>query len=232
MLISSGFSTGARKVIAVSERSPSWRCARAAHPRELSDVLPVLFLANWLWSAGTTSFEPLVPYAVATVIYLTIDLWINSALHRLAGSLHDRVHVFTNALDYLDALYVGRRDPLNYAVMRLACGILIRGNARVKSRPAGCCWRSRRFCSSTGEHVTLSLSTAIGFSMLLAEAVIQLDRHVASGFSRTTGRLAISRWSSLQSLFALAYSRTATCVTRDAHAGVSRVPRALQGDPR
>ena len=115
--------------------------------------LPVLFLADYLslWrvqkdppyttedSPHTTETRTFAPYLALTVLYLAIDLWINSRNYLVSqGHYTIGFHVFTNALDYVDALYVGRRDPLNYAVIAIGVAVLlIRGNARVRFAT---CW--------------------------------------------------------------------------------------------
>jgi hypothetical protein len=59
-------------------------------------------------------------------------------LCRVAGLLLLGPHIFTNALNYLDALYVGRRDWLNYAVITGGVVLLlVRGSARVRFAT---CW--------------------------------------------------------------------------------------------
>ena len=45
------------------------------------------------------------------MLYLAIDLWINSRNYVVSqGHYGIGLHIVTNALDYIDALYVGRRD--------------------------------------------------------------------------------------------------------------------------
>ena len=105
--------------------------------------------------------------------------------------------MFTNALDYIDALYVGRRDALNYTVIVVGlAALLIRGNARVKFAT---CWMLLALAPfllfNWGNTSRYLYQPAIGFSLLLAEAIMQLDRWlrrpVGSDFSRTIPRTAI-----------------------------------------
>ena len=160
--------------------------------------LPVVVLADWLFvrqgRAGLVRPARWIPYIALTAVYLVLDLWINSRNYLVSqGHYTIGLHMFTNALDYIDALYVGRRDALNYAAIAIGvAALLIRGNARVRFAT---CWMLLALAPfllfNWGNTSRYLYQPAIGFSMLLAEAVIQLDRHVASGFSRTTGRLAI-----------------------------------------
>ena len=88
------------------------------------------------------------------------------------------VHVFTNALDYLSALYIGRRDVLNYVVILAGVAtLLVRGNPRVRFATSWMLLALAPFLSFNWGNTSRYLyQPAIGFSLLLAEAVIMLDR--------------------------------------------------------
>jgi hypothetical protein len=186
--------------------------------------LPVIVLADWLLvrrvqkdppsatesrvdiaksGADLSGPRTFAPYIAMTTLYLTIDLWINSRNYVVSqGHYAIGLHMFTNALDYIDALYVGRRDALNYAVIGIGlAALLIRGNARVRFATCWMLLALAPFLMFTWGNTSRYLyQPAIGFSMLLAEFVMQLDRWlrpaaggdpVGSGFSRTNIRTAI-----------------------------------------
>jgi hypothetical protein len=133
------------------------------------------------------------PYVVVTGAYLAIDLWINSRNYVVSqGHYAIGLHIFTNALDYIDALYVGRRDALNYTVIVIAlAALLVRGNARVKFAT---CWMLLALAPfllfNWGNTSRYLYQPAIGFSLLLAEAVTQLNSALTTRLP-TTARTAI-----------------------------------------
>jgi hypothetical protein len=167
--------------------------------------LPVIILADVLslWRVRKDPPSTFAPYIALTTLYLAIDLWINSRNYVVSqGHYGIGLHIVTNALDYIDALYVGRRDVLNYAVIVIGvAGLLVRGNARVKFATCWMLLALAPFLMFTWGNTSRYLyQPAIGFSMLLAEFVMQLDRWlqpsaggdpVGSGFSRTNIRAAI-----------------------------------------
>jgi hypothetical protein len=132
-----------------------------------------------------------VPYVALTVLYLSIDLWINSRNYVVSqGHYAIGLHIFTNALDYIDALYVGRRDALNYTVIVIALtALLVRGNARVKF---AACWMLLALAPfllfNWGNTSRYLYQPAIGFSLLLAEAVTQLNRALTGRIPANTRR--------------------------------------------
>lgn len=182
--------------------------------------LPVIVLADWLLARRVQQDPPYpmdsrqgrpgpvgpgrwTPYFALTMVYLAIDLWINSRNYVVSqGHYSIGLHIVTNALDYIDALYVGRRDVLNYAVIVIGvAALLVRGNARVKFATCWMLLALAPFLMFTWGNTSRYLyQPAIGFSMLLAEFVMQLDRWlrpaaggdpVGSGSSRTHIRTAI-----------------------------------------
>jgi hypothetical protein len=132
-----------------------------------------------------------VPYVALTVLYLFIDLWINSRNYLVSqGHYALGLHVFTNALDYIDALYVGRRDALNYTAIVIGlAALLVRGNARVKFAT---CWMLLALAPfllfNWGNTSRYLYQPAIGFSLLLAEAVMQLNRALTARIPANTRR--------------------------------------------
>ena len=150
--------------------------------------LPVLFLLDWQICrvqkdsarttespARTTEFRTFIPYAVVTAVYLALDLWINSRNYVVSeGHYTLGLHILTNALTYIDALYVGRRDWLNYAVIAVGLVVLlVRGNARVRFATLWMLLALGPFLAFNWGNTSRYLyQPAIGFSLLLAEAVM------------------------------------------------------------
>ena len=157
--------------------------------------LAVLFLADWLLVARRELIRPFVPYLAVTGAYLALDLWINSRNYLVSeGHYTIGFHIVTNALNYIEALYVGRRDWLNHAV--IAVGIvtlLVRGNSRVRFAT---CWMLvalAPFLSfNWGTTSRYLYQPAIGFSLLLAEAVLAFDRALARRMTEPRRALAVS----------------------------------------
>jgi hypothetical protein len=148
--------------------------------------LPVMMLAHWMCGAdlpGPRDRRSTVliyaPYIALTIAYLSIDLWINSRNYLVSqGHYTVGLHVVQNALDYIDALYVGRRDGLNYAVIAIGIVLLLlRGNRRVQFATWWMLLALAPFLFFNWANTSRYLyQPAIGFSMLLAEAVMYLDR--------------------------------------------------------
>jgi hypothetical protein len=148
--------------------------------------LPVLFLADRLIWGGrkdpTSTLRILAPYAAVTAVYLGIDLWINSRNYLVSQGYYTiGFHVVTNALNYIDALYVGRRNWLNYAVIAVGVvALLVRGNSRVRFATCWMLLALAPFLSFNWGNTSRYLyQPAIGFSLLLAEAVMAFDRALA-----------------------------------------------------
>ncbi len=152
--------------------------------------LPVLALADWATRQGEggrgkgegeigTIARMYAPYVALIIVYLAIDLWVNSRNYVVSqGHYTVGLHVVRNALDYIDALYVGRRDALNYAGIAIGLALLIlRGNRRVRFATWWMLLALAPFLffnwGNTSRYLYLP---AIGFSMLLAEGVMCLDR--------------------------------------------------------
>jgi len=122
------------------------------------------------------------PYVVLTIAYLAVDVWINSRNYVVSQGYYTiGFHIVTNALNYIDALYVGRRDWLNYAA--IASGIvilLVRGNSRVRFATCWMLLALAPFLSFNWGNTSRYLyQPAIGFSLLLAEVVAAFDRVLA-----------------------------------------------------
>jgi hypothetical protein len=146
--------------------------------------LPVLFLADRLIRRVQKDppYMTFGPYAALTVVYLAVDVWINSRNYVVSQGYYTvGFHIVTNALNYIEALYVGRRDWLNYAA--IASGIvilLVRGNSRVRFATWWMLLALAPFLSFTWGNTSRYLyQPAIGFSLLLAEVVAAFDRVLA-----------------------------------------------------
>jgi hypothetical protein len=167
---------------------PRWRTlsviafALALLTHESSVVfLPVLFLADWLFVERRELIRPFVPYLSLTGVYLALDLWINSRNYVVSQGYYTLgFHLVTNALDYIAALYVGRRDWLNYAVIVIGVAMLfVVGNTRMRFAT---CWMLLALAPflafNWGNTSRYLYQPAIGFSLLLAEAVVTVDRAI------------------------------------------------------
>jgi hypothetical protein len=160
--------------------------------------LPLLVLADWAFAGAnatagvqtrpwTSRLCPYVPYGILVAAYLAIDLQINSRNYVVAEG-HYRIggHVVTNALDYIVTLYVGRRDIANYLMIATGLTVLLlRGSRRVVFATSWLILSLLPFVffrwGNTGRYLYLP---AMGFSMLVADGVMQLDRLLASRLPR------------------------------------------------
>jgi hypothetical protein len=159
---------------------------------------PVLLLANWFFAARREWIRPFAPYALLLAAYLSLDLWINSRNYVVSQGYYTfGFHIVTNALNYIVGLYVGRRDLLNYTVIVAGVVLLLaRGNARVRFATCWMLLALAPFLSFKWGNTSRYLyQPAIGFSLLLAEAVMlvapakagayRLTPRVGSAFRRT-----------------------------------------------
>ena len=127
----------------------------------------------WRWA------RPFVPYALAAAAYLAIDLWINSRNYVVSeGHYAIGLHAASNALDYIVALYVGRRDAANYILVAAGLPLLLlRGSPRVRF---AVCWTVLAMAPflffTWGNASRYLYFPAIGFAMLLSEGVMSLGR--------------------------------------------------------
>jgi hypothetical protein len=121
--------------------------------------------------------------------YLAIDLAINSRNYVVTGGHYGfGSHIFTNMLEYIVAMCVGRHDVTNYVL--IASGIVVlflRGSRLVVFATAWMVLALLPFVpftwSNTSRYMYLP---AMGFSMLVAEGVIQVDRLAARRLPRTS----------------------------------------------
>lgn len=166
---------------------------------------PLLILANWAVRSDlavqgpadsrAARYGPYVPYFILLALYLAVDLQVNSRNYVVAeGHYGFGRHVVTNALDYLVALYVGRRDLANYLLVGVGLGALLwRGSRRTVFAT---CWLILALSpfvfftwGNTSRYLYLP---AVGFSMLVAEGVVFLDRMMASRLPRVARTLAVT----------------------------------------
>lgn len=159
----------------------------------------VLVLADWLISrpltgdpaadsgAGLSRPRTYAPYTILLALYLALDLWINSRNYVVSEGYYTiGPHIIVNALNYIVALYVGRRDVFNYTAIVIGIALLlIRGSARVRFAT---CWMLLALAPfvafNWGNTSRYLYQPAIGFSLLLAEAMMQLKPGVGSAFRR------------------------------------------------
>jgi len=171
--------------------------------------LPVLFLADQLiWqvrkdppsSTETQSGADLSgprafgPYIALTIVYLAIDVWINSRNYVVSQGYYTLgFHIVTNALNYIDALYVGRRDWVNYAAIVIGIVmLLVRGNSRVRFATCWMLLALAPFLSFNWGNTSRYLyQPAIGFSLLVAEVVAAFDSVLAHRLTAPRRALAV-----------------------------------------
>jgi hypothetical protein len=178
--------------------------------------LALLFLADWLLVGRREFIRPFVPYLVLTGSYLALDLWINSRNYLVSQGYYTiGFHMVTNALNYIDALYVGRRDWLNYAVIAIGVAmLLVRGSSRVRFATLWMLLALAPFLSFNWGNTSRYLyQPAIGFSLLAAEAVTAFDRALAARRMITARRaLAVS---ALVAAIAIRFAVFASANVRD-----------------
>jgi hypothetical protein len=124
----------------------------------------------------------LLPYVALTIVYLAIDLPINSRSY-VVGEGHYRLgfHAVRNVLGYIVSLYVGKRGWIEYALVSVALAwILFRGTGLAVF---GAFWMVVALLpfafftwGSTSRYLYLP---AMGFALLLSEGIAWLDRALA-----------------------------------------------------
>jgi hypothetical protein len=172
----------------------AFTCALLTHESSVV-FLPVLVLADWLLVGRREFIRPFVPYLAVTGCYLALDIWINSRNYVVSQGYYTvGFHIVTNALNYIDALYVGRRDGLNYAVIAISVVmLLVRGNSRVRFATCWMLLALAPFLSFNWGNTSRYLyQPAIGFSLLLAEAVMAFDRVLARHMTTMRRALVVS----------------------------------------
>ncbi len=155
------------------------------------------------------------PYIAITLVYLAVDVGINSRNYVVSQGYYTLgFHVVTNALNYMDALYVGRRDWLNYAVIAIAVvTLLVRGNSRVRFATCWTLLALAPFLSFNWGNTSRYLyQPAIGFSLLLAEAVMAFDRGLARRLTPARRTLVVG---ALVAAIAIRFAVFATANVRD-----------------
>lgn len=166
---------------------------------------PLLILAAWAARDPTdvggarvrraSGFRPFIPYCVLLVAYLAVDLQVNSRNYVVAeGHYGVGGHVVTNALDYLVALYVGRRDLANYVLVVVGLGaLMLFGSRRVVFATSWLVLALLPFVFFTWGNTSRYLYLpAMGFSMLVAEGLVHLDRLAAPRLSRAARTAALA----------------------------------------
>jgi hypothetical protein len=130
---------------------------------------------------------PYVPFLAIAAAYLVVDIRINSHNYLITeGHYAFGLHVFTNVRDYLVALYVGKGNAANYAFVVCAiAAVLASRNRRVLCAGAWIAVTLAPFVFFTwGTSFRYLYLPAMGFSMLVAEGVLQLDRLLARWMPR------------------------------------------------
>jgi hypothetical protein len=152
--------------------------------------LTVIVLADWafvsgrrdaggrLWPRAAGWVRAYAPFLAIVAAYLAVDLYINSQNYLVReGHFALGWHVVRNAGDYLVALAVGRHEALNYALVAVTVGaLLLRGTRRVRFAAAWMLLALAPFVPFTwGTTSRYMYQPAIGFSLLLGEAVVFVD---------------------------------------------------------
>jgi hypothetical protein len=160
----------------------------------------VIVLADWAFVGGRTDprgglwprmagwVSAYAPFLAIVAAYLAVDLYIDSQNYIVReGHFALGWHVVRNAGDYLVALAVGRHEALNYTLVAVTVGaLLLRGTRRVRFATAWMLLPLAPFVPFTwGTTSRYMYQPAIGFSLLLAEAVVFVDcllaRRVGTG---------------------------------------------------
>jgi hypothetical protein len=173
--------------------SAAYLLALLAHESSVV-FLPVILLADWAFAVDRPSdvgarmpraaawVRAYAPLLVLTTAYLAVDLSINSR-HYIVREGHYTLgwHVVRNAFHYLVALYVGRRDALNYVFVATGiAALLLRGSGRTRFATAWMLLALAPFLAFTWSNTSRYMyQPAIGLSLLLADAVAGIDRLLA-----------------------------------------------------
>jgi len=123
--------------------------------------------------------RPLAAYAALTVVYLTIDLFINSRNYVVRdGHYTIGWHMLTNALRYIESMYVGRFDLVNDSLVVLVLAwLLVAGTSRTRLAVLWMLMALMPFVPFTWSNTSRYMyQPSIGLSMLMAEAVVQVSR--------------------------------------------------------
>ena len=162
--------------------------------------LLVIVLADWVIDGGSVEGEAsgvltgsgdrlraYLPHALLLVVYLAIDLSINSRNYVVTeGHYALGWHIVPNVFGYLVDLYVGRKDLANYlAIVVVLAGLMLRGNRRVRFATLWMLLALAPFVPFNWSNTSRYMyQPAIGLSMLFAEAIVQLDRYLSPRMPR------------------------------------------------
>jgi len=144
------------------------------------------------WRTRVSTF---IPYAVPLAAYLAVDLWINSRNYLVVeGHYTIGFHVFTNLLDYIVAMWVGKGSiPIYLLLTAVLIALLLRGSRRVVFATVWLIVALLPFVffkwDNTARYLYLP---AMAFSMLLAEGVLQIDRRLGSRLAARPRRILIA----------------------------------------
>jgi len=156
--------------------------------------VPLLALADWAFVGTTTearmtTIRRYAPYAILAAGYLAVELSINARNYVVTeGHYGIGLHVVRHALDYIVALYVGRRDIVNYLLSVAILAVLFRfGSRRVIFAAAWLLIALAPFALFKWDNTSRYLYLpAMGFSMLIADGVVTINHWLTSRFSRQT----------------------------------------------
>jgi hypothetical protein len=168
--------------------------------------LPLLVVTGWAFAGAdatagghpqpwTSRLWPFVPYGLLLAAYLVIDLQINRRNYVIAeGHYGIGPHVVAKALDYIVTLYVGRREVANYLLIVAGLTVLLlRGSRRVVFATLWLILSLLPFVffrwGNAGRYLYLP---AMGFSMLVADGVMLLDRLLVTRLPRAQRAAALA----------------------------------------
>ena len=172
-------------------------------------LLPLLVLADWAflpapggpswlsqWSVRLLRFTP---YFVVLVIYLLVDLSVNSRSYLVEeGHYRFGLHAIPNLLGYVVTLYAGKRNLLSFVIVALALAVLLlKGTPRVIFATAWLVLVLVPFSFFTWSNTSrYAYMPAVGMALLITEGLAWLDgqlRRLLPGRARLaiTGLLAV-----------------------------------------
>lgn len=162
-------------------------------------LLPLLMLADWAflpaslrqWLRRAGRF---IPYVVVVVIYLVVDLSVNSRSYLVEeGHYRFGLHAVPNLLGYVVTLYAGKRNVQSFVIVALALSaLLLRGTPRVIFATAWLVLAILPFSFFTWSNTSrYAYMPAVGMALLIVEGLWWLDAQLARRM-QNGARLAIT----------------------------------------
>lgn len=155
-------------------------------------LIAMMVLAEWAFGPprqppGTATllrrFAAYAPYLILVAGYLAIDVPVNRRNYVVEdGYYRFGFHAVQNIFNYLVSLYVGKKVLASYIAIGVTVVlVLLRGSRRVRFATLWMLSTLLPFAFFTWGNTSRYLYLpAVGFSMLLGDAVLVVDRRVAS----------------------------------------------------